>query len=39
MTEQIRTVSRDRIARRISRTDASTLSAARRWLSDFLALG
>lgn len=39
MTEQIRTVSRERIARRISRTDASTLSAVRRWLSDFLALG
>lgn len=38
MTEQIRTVSRERIADRIGRIDPWTLRAIRGWISDFLDL-
>lgn len=38
MTEQIRTLSRERLGRAAGSVDASCLSAVQRWLSDFLEL-
>ncbi|QEO09771.1 type II toxin-antitoxin system PemK/MazF family toxin [Protaetiibacter larvae] len=38
MTEQVRTVSRDRIVGHAGRADAETLLAARAWIRDFLEL-
>lgn len=38
MTEQIRTVSRERIVNRAGRADAETLRAVRVWVRDFLDL-
>ncbi len=38
MTEQVRTLSRDRLARRAGSVDATCLAAVQRWISDFLAL-
>lgn len=38
MTEQVRTISRDRIVERAGRTDAGTLASIRRWIGDFLEL-
>lgn len=38
MTEQIRTLSRDRLGRRAGSVDDVCLTAVQRWISDFLAL-
>jgi mRNA interferase MazF len=38
MTEQVRTVSRDRIVARAGRVDPATLAALRGWIRDFLDL-
>ena len=38
MTEQVRTVSRERIVGRAGRADAATLRAVRMWIGDFLDL-
>jgi len=38
MSEQVRTVSRDRIVARAGRVDESTLATVSRWISDFLEL-
>ncbi|WP_421084345.1 type II toxin-antitoxin system PemK/MazF family toxin [Rothia nasimurium] len=36
MTEQVRTISRRRLAARIGAVDATTLAEVRRWVKDFL---
>jgi mRNA interferase MazF len=38
MSEQVRTVSRERIVGRAGRVDDATLRTVRRWISDFLDL-
>ncbi len=38
MTEQVRTISRERIVGRVGRSDEATLSAVRTWIRDFLDL-
>lgn len=38
MTEQLRTLSRDRLVRSVGVVDRDTLGAVRTWLADFLAL-
>ena len=38
MSEQVRTVSRERIMARAGSVDAGTLAEVRRWIRDFLAL-
>jgi mRNA interferase MazF len=38
MSEQIRTISRERVVGRSGRVDDATLSAVRGWIADFLAL-
>lgn len=38
MSEQVRTVSRERIVSRAGRVDEATLHAVRRWIGDFLDL-
>lgn len=38
MTEQLRTISRERIGGRAGRAEATTLAAVRVWLADFLEL-
>lgn len=38
MTEQLRTLSRERLGRRAGTVDDACLSAVQRWISDFLAL-
>jgi len=38
MTEQVRTVSRERILSNAGRVDASTLASVRDWIRDFLGL-
>jgi mRNA interferase MazF len=38
MSEQIRTISRERVAGRAGRANDATLTAVRRWLADFLEL-
>ncbi|MBN9605831.1 MAG: type II toxin-antitoxin system PemK/MazF family toxin [Actinomycetales bacterium] len=38
MSEQMRTIARERIARTAGRADAATLASVRRWLRDFLDL-
>lgn len=38
MTEQVRTVSRERIVAHAGRVDAQTLGDVRRWIGDFLGL-
>lgn len=38
MTEQLRTISRERIVGRAGRADPATLSAVREWIRDFLSL-
>ncbi|MFT4157817.1 MAG: type II toxin-antitoxin system PemK/MazF family toxin [Microbacterium sp.] len=35
MTEQVRTISRDRVAARAGRSDAATLADTRAWIADF----
>lgn len=39
MTEQVRTISRERIVETSGRAQADTLTEVRRWISDFLDLG
>lgn len=36
MTEQVRTISRERLIERVGRADPATLAAIRRWIGDFL---
>ncbi|MDN6557239.1 MAG: type II toxin-antitoxin system PemK/MazF family toxin [Acidipropionibacterium acidipropionici] len=36
MTEQVRTISRDRVVRRAGRVDPGTLAEIRRWIIDFI---
>lgn len=38
MSEQIRTISRERVVGRAGRVDAATLATVRTWLADFLDL-
>jgi mRNA interferase MazF len=38
MTEQVRTVSRERIVGHVGRVDATTLRSIRAWIKDFLDL-
>ncbi len=38
MSEQVRTISRERVVGRAGRADAATLAAVRGWLADFLEL-
>lgn len=38
MTEQVRTISRERLVGRAGRADPATLAAVRGWLADFLEL-
>lgn len=38
MSEQVRTISRERVVARAGTVDSATLHAVRRWISDFLDL-
>jgi mRNA interferase MazF len=38
MTEQVRTISRERVVGRAGRADPATLAAVRGWIADFLEL-